>query len=924
MPRFLVGIDLGTTHTVVGFADLTATQSNEPAAIKLFHVEQLIAPGEVAARPLLPSLRYHPADGEIPAKDMTLPWPEPDLGTPTPTAVIGELARELGSRVPGRLVASAKSWLSHRSVDRTEPVLPWGAAEDVGRISPLHASASYLAHVRSAWNHRFPDFPLQAQEIVLTVPASFDEAARTLTVQAASIAGLAKVRLVEEPQAACYDWLSRHRERLDMALKDIRLLLVCDVGGGTTDFTLIHVAGDGKNRPNLVRIGVGDHLMLGGDNMDLALAQVTEMSLVKEGARLTTAALSQLIQQCRSAKERLLASNAPDSASVTVLGTGAKLVRGARSVQLAREEVQQLLVEGFFPRVAADEFPHRLRAGIVEFGLPYAADPAVTRHMAAFLARHAQIARQALGEEGGHQVFPDALLLNGGVFRSTVLSQRLLELLEGWRGAAVQQLDNDSPELAVARGAVAYGLALHRQGVRIGGGSARSYFLTLEAGGEGSQQAVCILPRGAEEGNEMLLPDRIFSLRLGQPVAFHLVSSTDDAEHVAGELVELGPDFTPLPPVAAMLREEAQSSEIPVQVSTVLTEVGTIEMTCIALGDPGRRWNMQFQLRGPAGVSTMVHSEPHPKFGEVVRRIARIYGPKAGDVLLRDARNLRRDMESILGRRELWDMPLLREIFAVLWEGARHRRRSADHERLWFNLAGYCLRPGFGYPLDDWRIQQLWVLRKQGVQYAKDARVWSEWWTLWRRVAGGLDQYAQESLLEDVSQDLLPAAQRVRGSTNLQRRGHDDMVRLAGSLERIGVNSKIEVAGWLLQRLRRPSESAETWWAVGRLGARVPFYGSSHQVVPRDVAAGWLQSLFGLDWKAAGPAPLAATLIARRSGDRELDLEPELRDKVASRLRGAGAPATWIRMVQEIAELDDADEQRIFGESLPPGLRLIH
>ena len=394
--RYLVGIDLGTTHTVVAFTDLDAEGRGARLAPMLFEVEQLVAPGEVATRPMLPSTRYHPAPGELAEHDILLPWPNTDAGIGIAPGVIGDLARELGSRVPGRLVTSAKSWLSHRSVDRTEPVLPWGAPEEVSKVSPLHASASYLAHVRAAWSCRFPAQPLHEQEIVLTVPASFDEGARALTLEAARMAGMARVRLIEEPQAACYDWLSRHQDDLNRLLEGIRLLLVCDVGGGTSDFTLIKVE-PGEPIPRLTRIAVGDHLMLGGDNMDLALAHLAEGRIMTSGAKLGAASLSQLVQQCRLAKERLLAPDAPEKTTVTVVGAGARLIGGARSTELNRDEVQQILVEGFYPRAAPDDRPQRVRGGIVEFGLPYVADPAVTRHLSAFLSRYSQVFTRGSG-----------------------------------------------------------------------------------------------------------------------------------------------------------------------------------------------------------------------------------------------------------------------------------------------------------------------------------------------------------------------------------------------------------------------------------------------------------------------------------------------------------------------------------------------
>ena len=332
---------MGTTHTVVAYADLKAAaaspkptpakeaedgegQGDKSLPIHLFAIEQLIAPGAVAARPLLPSVRYHPADGELAAADRQLSWPFSDPGE-VADVVLGELARERGSRTPGRLVASAKSWLSHAGVDRTAPILPWGAAAEIPKVSPVAASAGTLAHIRAAWNHRFPRQPLERQELVLTVPASFDEAARALTVEAARLAGLPQLRLLEEPQAACYDWLHRHRADVTAALGDACLLLVCDVGGGTTDLTLIQIA-PGAAGPELTRIGVGDHLMLGGDNMDLALARIVESRL--GGKRLNAGELSQLLQQCRSAKEHLLATDAPERVTVTVLGGGARLIDG--------------------------------------------------------------------------------------------------------------------------------------------------------------------------------------------------------------------------------------------------------------------------------------------------------------------------------------------------------------------------------------------------------------------------------------------------------------------------------------------------------------------------------------------------------------------------------------------------------------------
>jgi molecular chaperone DnaK (HSP70) len=917
MARYLVGIDLGTTHTVVAYADLHA--SSQP---QLFEIEQLVAPGEVAARSMLPSLRYHPAPGELAEHDILLPW-SGQASHANAYGILGELARELGSHAPGRLVTSAKSWLSHPSVDRAESILPWGSHEDVFRISPLEASASYLAHVRSAWDFRFAKDPLSNQEIILTVPASFDEGARALTLQAAHLAGLAGVWLIEEPLAASYDWLARNQDKLGSLLEGIRLLLVCDVGGGTTDFTLIKVeSGDGS--PRLTRIAVGDHLMLGGDNMDLALAHVAESRIVCSGAKLTAASLSQLVQQCRLAKERLLAPDAPERATVTLVGSGSKLIAGARSAELTRSEVAQMLVEGFFPHTAPDEKPQRVRSAIVEFGLPYVADPAVTRHISAFLARYADAAREALADESQYPI-PNAVLMNGGVFRSETLARRLLETLQDWAGRPVHRLENESPDLSVARGAVAYGLSRRGRGIRIGAGVARNYFLILDPDKGNQKNGICILPRGVEEGKEVQLKDRIFSLKLGQPVQFHLVSSTGDASFQPGDLTEITKEsFTPLPPIAAILPQETGVEEQRVHLAAVLTELGALQMSCLAENQPERRWNLEFQLRGAGASAQGIAGKLHPRFADAAEMIERIYGARRKEVDARQVRGIRRDLEFLLGERDQWDTALLRELFSLLWEGVRHRRRSDDHERIWFNLTGFCMRPGFGFPLDDWRMQQLWSVYEQGVQYAREEPVWSEWWTLWRRVAGGLDRKAQETILSEITMELLPPAKQASKRQNLKKQGHDNLVRLVGALERIHFEHKMEIGEFLLERLKSQTESIQTWWAIGRLGARAPFYGVTNNVIPRDVAAKWLEQAMKADWRAVAPAAFAAALLARVCGDRERDLDEDLRVRVADRLRAAGASPNWILMVEQITELNEADEKQVFGESLPPGLRLIH
>ena len=915
---YLVGIDLGTTNTVVAYAAAGDAQ----AGINLFAIEQLVAPGEVGARPLLPSLRYHPAAGELAAGDLPLPWPQQDVAG-AQAAVLGAFARQLGAQVPGRLVSSAKSWLSHANVDRQAPILPWGAEADVAKVSPVAASASYLAYVRAAWNHRFPHAPLEQQELVLTIPASFDEGARALTLAAARMAGLPALRLVEEPQAAFYDYLQRRRATLQLDLAQTRRILVCDVGGGTTDFSLIDVAFGDDGAPQLTRSSVGNHLILGGDNMDLALAHLVETRMaagVAGGMKLSAARLSQLMERCRAAKELLLSNDAPDSVTVTLLGAGSRLIGGSRSADVTREEVAAMVVDGFFPKVELGDTAKKGRAGIVEFGLPYAQDAAITRHLASFLQQHQ-------GE------LPDTLLLNGGVFRADALARRLAATLEHWRRQPLTILHNDNPDVAVARGAVAYALARRGQAPRIGGGSPRSYFLVLGEAGK-DRRAVCILPRGSASGEEIRLTERLFALRLGRPVRFHLATSLFESgtPPKLGDIVDLAEgEYLRLPPLASVLHDKQDATdkrEITVQLATVMTEVGTLEVHCVAAADASQRWLLEFQLRGEEETQADT-STVSPRIKEAVEKIERIFGGKAQKVESKEVRQLRQHLERGLGGRESWDTPLLRQLFDALMLRARGRRRSAEHERVWLNLAGYCLRPGYGDALDPWRIEQLWTLFDTGVQHHKDNQVCAEWWTLWRRVAGGLSAEQQLRLLDDFAFNLqADATQRGSRPVTLVNGSDDDMLRLGASLERIPGAYKAEVGAWLIKRLQKADKKGEaadtnTLWVLARVGARQPFHGSAHEVVDSATVAEWLDMLLALDWKKTEPAAFAAAHLARMTGDRSRDIGDELRATILARLKAVGAPPLWQTMVSEVTQLDEAATKRMLGEALPPGLKLI-
>jgi molecular chaperone DnaK (HSP70) len=951
-PDFLIGIDLGTTNTVVAYADMAKPLN--PKNSHIFEIEQLIAPGEVAKRPQLPSFRYHPTKGELSEHDTLLPWTE-KLANELPMVIVGEWARDLGAKVDGRQVVSAKSWLSHPHVDRSADILPWGGTEDAYKVSPILASASYLFHVRQAWNTAHPRALIEDQEVVITIPASFDESARAFTVEAAKLAGMPNILLLEEPQAVCYDWYARQGDDAQAQLKKFKLLLVCDVGGGTTDLSLIKISHDKQKALTLTRIGVGNHLMLGGDNIDLALAHTIEQKINQPSEqtnkpivkKLSTSSLSQLIQQTRQAKEALLSENPPESKKVTLLGSGSKLIGKSKSYLLSRAEVNDLALDGFFPLTTINEHPIKRRSAMIEFGLPYAPDPAVSKYLAQFISEHQAACRDALGLSTDCQqnaetiATPDALLLNGGVFNSAALDQRAQDLLTKWHHNEITLLENNSPDLAVAQGAVAYAKARRGAQLKIGGGSARTFFLALEKT-DTQQQIICLLPKGTEENQEFLLKNRQFSLRLGQPVQFNLLSSTADNHYQAGELISINNEamtdqhFISLPPLIVALNSDTshktqvehssskaiENNDIEVSLATTLTEVGTLQLDCVSNNE--QRWHVEFQVRKNGSSKVAGEATLPTAFSSVQQHLKTVFHKNKKQADPKAIKTLRIDIEKQLGKRDSWDIPILRALFDQLLDSHKNKQHSSAHERVWFNLAGYSLRPGFGYPADEWRIEQVWKLHQQGLQFDNDTQSWIDWWTFWRRAAGGLNALQQASLFKDIKKFINPSALTSRKlQVEAKQKSYEDMVKLVASLEHLAIQDKIQVSHWLLKRLEKPAETKTSWWALGRIASRIPFHGSTHNVIPKESIQNWLPQLLKADWKKEQYIAFSAVLISRMSGDRARDIDEAWRQKIIKKLKAAKAPNSWIEMLEQVKELDEKEAKRVFGEGLPPGLILL-
>lgn len=934
MARYLVGIDLGTTNTAVAFVDLH--QRPKSGAVKLhpFPITQVVAAGQVATRPLLPSFLYIPGEQDLPAGSIALPW------APDASDVVGLFARNHGAKVPGRLVSSAKSWLSHPGVDRTAPLLPWGGPPEVPRLSPLDVSARYLKHIVAAWNQTHagkPDEQIEDQQIVLTVPASFDDVARNLTAEAAKQAGLKQVLLLEEPQAAFYAWLGTHTPQEAGQLRPGMRCLVVDVGGGTTDFSLIRV-GEEQGEITFERDAVGDHLLLGGDNMDLALAKAVEAKL--PAGRLDATQFGALIQACRHAKESLLSPNPPASVPVTVMGRGRSVIGGSVSHELTAEMVRTTLFEGFFPIVPFDAQSNRPgRSGLQEMGLPYVADAAVSRHLAAFLREHMP---------NGESV--DAILFNGGVFAPKALQDQFIAVMRPWFETAEHPwnplvLTTPSLDLAVAWGAAYFGWLKQSGGRRIGGGIPRSYYLGVDSGtepetpnAESGVSVLCVVPRGLQEGDEIRLTEREMELAIGQPVLFPLYTSTVRGDDRPGELLRLPPSaLLQLPPLHTLLRggKRAGAKRVPVTLMAKATEIGTLELYCVSR--EGNRWRLEFNVRDvvrdtprrtddtPEDEVVVVDVFPEEKVEAAAEQIRAAFLrtgsltpqqlPKALEAALESARND-------------WPTGLCRRMWDYLTEVSDQRVNSPAHLSRWYNLTGFCLRPGFGDPLDRYRVEALWKLITSAASATTPAKQptvpegGADYWIMWRRISGGLNTALQQALWAKLRPALIPT--KLKGAIRPGMNELVEMWRTAASLERLDIQTKRTLGDTLLWQLGDKTPP-HLFWSLTRLGARKLLYGPLNTIVHPATVEQWIEQL--LDYTPETDQDrmgwgFSLAQLARQTGLRGLDVSHTTRTRVIAVLQETQMPAGWLTMVEEVVTDAGEDQSRLFGEGLPIGLRL--
>jgi len=808
------------------------------------------------------------------------------------------------------------------------------------------------------------------------VPASFDDVARNLTADAAKQAGLKNVTLLEEPQAAFYAWLGTHSAKEAGMLKPGMRCVVVDVGGGTSDFSLIR-ATEEHGEFGFVRDAVGDHLLLGGDNMDLALAKAVEAKL--PGGRLDAAQFGSLVQACRAAKEVLLADRPPPTYPVTVMGKGRSVVGGTVSVSVTPGDVAAAISDGFFPAVPFDAEPARgARVGLQEMGLPYVADPAVTRHLAAFLRTQdsgfgiqnsgqteAGTGTSSLNPESRIPTPVDAILFNGGVFQPKVLQDRVVEVMRPWfeaPGRAWKPLILTSPslDLAVAWGAAYFAWLKHSGGKRIGGGIPRSYYVGIEAEGQGAGgkgqepnpdsdsphapgplpiQVLCVVPRRLQEGEEVRLPQPELELALGEPVLFPLYTSTVRGDDPPGAVLSLPPEsLLELPPLHTILRggKRAGSKRVPVTLAAKCTEIGTLELYCVSR--EGNRWRLEFNVRdvlrepttgdpdddGPAGVVDVFPEEKVQAAGAAVVAAFAEGGATPAEL----PKLLEAALEAPRGD---WPTGLVRRLWGFLEEHADGRGRSPQHLGRWYNLVGFCLRPGYGDPVDRYRIEGLWKLitaaasAPAGPKKATVPEGGADYWIMWRRVSGGLNTALQQALFARLRPALLPAKGKAYSKPPANE--FAEMWRAAASLERLDGKTKEHLAAALLREVKKPPVPVFAFWSLTRLGARVQLYGPLNTLVHPEVVEGWLDQL--LDFEPGNENErngwlFALAQLARRSGLRAVDVSETTRERVLSVLRSHPGPKAWRTMVEEVTRNDGDEQARMFGEALPIGLRLAN
>jgi molecular chaperone DnaK (HSP70) len=898
--NYVVGVDLGTTNIVVSYGE---SESDSP--LQLLPIPQLVAAGQVSSLPMLPALRYHYTQ-ELADNQVALPWATDSINQALPPAVIGKWALDLGSKVPTRLISSAKSWLSHRGAGSGDITLPLNADEHNKVCTPLKVTASYRAYIRAACEHQKPETPFCAQDIVVTVPASFDDIARSLTIEAIKQVGIKYFRLLEEPQAAFYHWLSNNSAA---GLAGKQKLFVCDIGGGTSDFTLISITHSNNNiLPELERVGVGEHLMLGGDNMDLALAAKAQQKL-KGNTKARD--LQKLLPQCQKAKESLLSIDAPEEIKLQLSSAGSSLMASTQETRLTAKEVEQMILDGFFPQVTINVKPKQRQTALSDIGLPYPADPAITRHIAAFFQEQQNTHST---EDNDNLEIADVWLLNGGPFLSDKIQQRLQQQMAAWSKQEILCLHNPEPQTSVAHGAAYYarlqlasGLSSDKNTKLIKSTAPRHYFIRV-ASAQGDK-GVCILPKNTGLHDKLALTDQIFNLRCNSQVQFDVASSLDIRDYTLGDSIDWHEKLHALPPLTTTLKGEGQ---VPVNLVCELDELGVLQIELQQV-NAKPSWQLAFNLRK---TSDNPNTDDEHRVKKALEVIEQWYG-NASKTTPKEP--LRKSLEKCLGKRENWSVNAARQLFDRLITLAKRRRRSAGHERSWLNIAGYCLRPGIGFAGDVERIEQVWGLFAQGIQHHQHADVWVQWWAFWRRAAAGLDQQQQLTLFNETKHVLDnnrgPVSKKVKLGAAVEEK-----LRLIGALERLSLDNKREVLDHIAGELNHNKMADLYCWMAARLLNRRLVYAASEYTMPAQDAEVVLDYLLQQDWKTHAPLGFISASAVRKTLDETLNISEQQFTQVQNKLKNIHS--RYLELLHATHTMDQQESQQYWGDALPSGLSI--
>jgi molecular chaperone DnaK (HSP70) len=923
--KFCIGIDLGTTNCVMASVSLDDREGSS----ELFLIPQWETAARHAEATSLPSFLYLPTYAE--AGQMQ------NSGVSAGEWIPGRFARNRAGEAPGRVAHSAKSWLSHHAIDPTAPFLPWRSDEIAveKRISPIQASSILLRYLRAVWDQEKADQGVEsrfdAQDITITVPASFDPLAQRLTLNAAQEAGFPdSVRLLEEPQAAFYCWLEQHGRadelRELLPAMDAQHLVVVDIGGGTSDFSLFEISHESSSPlPHIKRIAVSDHLLLGGDNIDLAIAHRIQSRLTNES--LAPRQWNYLVAQCRDLKELCLSDSSVDRFTVSIPGSGSSLLGRTITAQVGREEIESIVLDGFFPACQVEDQPAQTEAGLREWALPYAADSAVTRYLAQFLRDQPRV---------------DALLFNGGTLYPDLLRSRIQQQIAQWQQSGKPRiLDNPEPSVAVARGAARFGSIVQRKARRIESGSARSIYLEVHSQAAKEREntvpiLVCILPRDAASEQEFETKDLGLSLRINRLVRFQPYYSTRRGKDKPGTLLTWNErDFSHLPSLqtTARLRSDQggnvaleRADRLPVWLTARMNELGLLQVDCVS-ADPRLQhsWPLEFNLRSSEqeeddSIRKVRDFSPESVVDSARLDAARI---RISDLFSRSldkrgglsTNELFKSLEKALGLpKSEWNWILIRSLWDALKACFPDRKHSVEHEEAWLILAGFLLRPGFGADQDERRINDLWHLQANGLAHP-GKRMQIQQFILWRRVAGGLSHERQETILA-------PELPKLRTQKNLPA----ELIRLTGSLERLNLPLKLELIDLFLNRARELASAkqytASYWVALGLLLNRTPLYSGPSAAVPPAVVERAFEALAGLDWSE--PELVEIQTLFLRAGrlvdNSAIDLPKGLREKIASRLERSGIAPAKTRRLRSFVPVASQESASLFGEALPPGL----